>query len=148
MRTEADVMDNNPRPQGRYALARRHGSLIFTAGMTPRRGGELIARGRIASTEEIAIYQEALELACANAIAAARSALTEGEHLAGVLSFTVFIACEDTFERHSQLADFASDYLHREFGEVGVGTRAAIGVSTLPGGAPIEIQLVGIAGSR
>jgi enamine deaminase RidA (YjgF/YER057c/UK114 family) len=43
---------------------------------------------------------------------------------------------------HPKLADFASAYLRSELGADGIGTRAAIGVATLPSNAPVEIQIV------
>ena len=49
---------------------------------------------------------------------------------------------EETFEAHAKLADFASEYLLETMGNAGIGSRAAIGVASLPGNAPVEIQLV------
>ncbi|MDM8100144.1 hypothetical protein [Oceanobacillus oncorhynchi] len=49
---------------------------------------------------------------------------------------------EETFQSHSSLANAASEYLSEQLGEAGIGSRAAIGVSSLPGNAPVEIQLV------
>jgi len=40
------------------------------------------------------------------------------------------------------LADFAAEYLYEELGKYGIGSRAAIGVATLPGDASVEIQIV------
>jgi len=78
------------------------------------------------------------------ALAATRSVLRDNQKVVSVLSLTVYIATEDDFESHSQVADFASDYLYRELGEAGIGSRAAVGVATLPGKAPVEIQLVSV----
>ena len=40
-------MSQNPIPQGKYKPAVRHGGLIFTAGMTPRKNGVLLMSGKI-----------------------------------------------------------------------------------------------------
>ena len=48
----------------------------------------------------------------------------------------------DDFTAHAKLADYASEYLTEELGENGVAARAAIGMGTLPGVAPVEVQLV------
>lgn len=139
---------SNPLPQGNYVLARRHQSLVFTAGMTPRREGKLVATGKVSAERPVESYRNIVELACANALAATRGVLRNHEQLVFVLSLTVYIATEDDFEKHSQVADFASDYLYRELGEAGIGSRVALGVATLPGNAPVEIQLVGVVGER
>ena len=90
--------------------------------------------------------REQVELACANALAAARRMLDGGESLGSILSLGVFVAAEDDFVAHSRVADSASDDLFHELGEAGIGARAASGVATLPGGAAVEIQRGGAVG--
>lgn len=131
-----------PVPQGDYIPARRHGGMIFTSGMTPRRNGELLFTGPVRAGTPVEDHREAVSLACANALAAARGLLGEGERIAAILSLTVYIAAEPGFIAHSKLADFASQYLRSELGPDGIGSRAAVGVATLPGNAPVEIQIV------
>ena len=131
-----------PVPQGDYVPARRHGGMIFTSGMTPRRNGELLFTGPVPADAAVEDHREAVVLACSNALAAARGRLGEGERIAAILSMTVYIAAEPGFTAHSKLADFASQYLRAELGPEGIGSRAAIGVATLPGNAPVEIQIV------
>jgi enamine deaminase RidA (YjgF/YER057c/UK114 family) len=81
-------------------------------------------------------------VACSNALAAAEALLAEGESLSVILSLTVYIAAEPGFTAHSKLADFASAFLESRLGRRGIGSRAAVGVATLPGNAPVEVQLV------
>jgi enamine deaminase RidA (YjgF/YER057c/UK114 family) len=138
----AEAKKMNPVPQGKYLPATRYGDIVYTSGMTPRKNGVLIFEGKVSSSESLDTYREAIRLAVANALTAARNVLAGQEHLARVLSLTVFIAADETFQAHSRLADFASEYLHQEIGDAGIGSRAAIGVASLPGNAPVEIQLV------
>lgn len=131
-----------PVPQGRYRPAVRHGDLIHTSGMTPRLNGELRFTGPVRSTDPVERWRDAMVLACRNGLIAARSQLRPGERIAAVLSLTVFVAAEQGFTLHSKLADFASEFLFDELGDAGIGARAAVGVATLPGNAPVEIQIV------
>lgn len=131
-----------PVPQGNYVAARRHGDLIFTSGMTPRRNGVLCFAGAIPGDGKAEDHREAIELALANALTAARSQLAESEFLRSVINMTVFIAAEPGFTAHSRLADFASHLIEVELGTGAIGTRSAVGVATLPGNATVEIQLV------
>lgn len=133
-----------PAPQGNYLLATRDGKQIYTAGMTPRRAGELILTGPV-HNGPLDPYREAVELSCANALAAASGALKEGERLGKVLSMTVYVAADASFTAHSKLADFASAYLVNALGDAGRCSRTAIGVYTLPGNAPVEISLIAVA---
>ena len=131
----------NPIPQGKYVPATRFENLIFTAGMTPRKDGVLQMSCKVKASEPLETYKDAVRLAAANALTAARNKLSEGENLR-VLSFWVYINAEDDFTAHAKLADYASEYLTEELGENGVAARAAIGMGTLPGVAPVEVQLV------
>ncbi len=83
-----------------------------------------------------------MEQAAANALTAARSVLTGAEEIGQILSLTVYINAEQDFTTHAKIGDLASDYLVRELGAAGIGASAALGVATLPGNAPVEIQLV------
>lgn len=132
----------DPVPQGKYVPATRGGSLIFTAGMTPRKDGVLQFSGNVEAGEPLEKYREAARLAAANALTAARNRLEPGEKIARVLSMTVYVNAGEGFNAHSKIADFASEYLCEELGESGVAARAAIGVASLPGDAPVEVQIV------
>lgn len=132
----------NPIPQGKYVPATRAENFIFTAGMTPRKKGILLCEGKVKTTESIEIYREAVNQATLNALTAARNILKENERFERVLSLTVFINSDEDFKAHSKLADFASEFLFQEIGEAGIGSRTALGVSSLPGNAPVEIQMI------
>lgn len=136
-----------PVPQGDYVPATRHGDLIHTAGMTPRKDGRLLFAGPVRRNAPVEDHRAAVELACRNALAAARGLLAPGERIVRVLNMNVFIAAEPGFEAHSRLADVASAVLRAELGEAGRCARAAIGVATLPGNAPVEIQITAVAGA-
>lgn len=132
----------NPVPQGDYVPARRGAGIIVTAGMTPRVDGRLVAVGPVRKDAPLEDYREAVVLACSNALTAARGLLQTGEELGAILSMTVYVAAEDGFTAHSRLADFASAFLRQQLGDAGICSRAAVGVATLPGGAPVEIQII------
>lgn len=135
----------NPIPQGKYVPATRFGQLIYTAGMTPRKNGVLIMEGKLGQTANLEDYREAVVQAAKNALTAARNKLNEGEALAQILSITVYVNAEADFTGQSKLADMASEYFCEELGEDGVGSRAAVGVASLPGNAPVEISIVAAA---
>lgn len=134
-------MNTSPIPQGKYRPAARFGQLIFTAGMTPRVNGVLLLCGPIDPEKPLETYREAVRQAARNALTAARNMLGEGERIGTVLSMTVYLSFSGPAEKHSKIADFASEYLFEELGEAGIACRAAVGVASLPGNAPVEISL-------
>lgn len=132
----------NPIPQGNYVPAVKFGNLVFTAGMTPRKNGILIKEGKLTPESDINDYAQAVHLAASNALTAARNALEPGEQIARILSVTVYVNAQEGFTGHSKIADLASEYFCREMAAAGIGSRAAVGMASLPGNAPVEISLI------
>lgn len=131
-----------PVPQGDYIAAKRHGTLIFTAGMTPRQAGVLIATGPVRTDSDYDVWRAPVVLACGNALLAARALLNPTENITGIVNMTVYIAAEPGFADHSRIADFASDHLRDLLGEASRCARCTVGVASLPGNAPVEISLI------
>lgn len=64
--------------------------------------------------------------------------------VAGIVSVTGFVACAPAFARHPRVIDGASELLIECFGEAGRHARAAVGVQSLPDGAPVEISVIAL----
>jgi enamine deaminase RidA (YjgF/YER057c/UK114 family) len=128
-------------PQGAYVPVVVHGGFAWTAGMTPRRHGELVVGGVVGRNLDLAEAKEAAGLAAGNAV----TALVEAVGLAGIvrtLSMTVYVVAVDGFTAHSAVADGASAVLRERLGDRGTVARTAVGVKSLPSGAPVEVALV------
>ncbi|MDU5807274.1 MAG: RidA family protein [Peptoniphilus harei] len=135
-------MEKNPIPQGRYLPAKKSNGFIYSAGMTPRLDGKLILEGKVTSDKEISFYKAAVVQATKNALTAIKNTLEEGEVLEEIINMTLYVNAEEGFTAHSNIADLGSNYIFEVLGEKGISPRAALGVKTLPGNAPVEIQLV------
>ncbi|MCB2218576.1 RidA family protein [Desulfofustis glycolicus] len=139
---------DQPIPQGTYVPAARHADLIYTSGMTPRKTGKLLYSGRISASDPPESHRDAVCLATFNALLAARACLQDGEKLSVILRLTVFINAEPEFTAHSKIADYASETLIEHLGPGSIGSRAAVGVASLPANAPVEITLIGSVASQ
>lgn len=137
-----NISKEQPVPQGKYLPAVRHSDLIYTSGMTPRKAGTLLYSGKIKSKDSIDSCKNAVELATSNALVAAQTCLNENEKISSILKLEVFLNAEENFTAHSKVADFASDFLTEKLGADCIGSRAAIGVSSLPSNALVEITLI------
>jgi len=135
--------ENNyaPMPQGKYHPATRHNGIIYTSGMTPRQGGAITQTGKL-TNKCFNMYKEPVEQATFNALVAAQSLLVENEVIKKVLMLKVYINTTNDFKNHSSIADFASEYLSEIMGAAVLGSRVSIGVSSLPGDAPVEIYII------
>ena len=132
-----------PIPQGKYLPAVRHADLIYTSGMTPRKAGILIYSGKIRASDPIESHRDAVRLATLNALVAAQACLKEGEKISVILQLNIYLNTEPEFTAHPKIADYASETLIEHLGPGSIGSRAAVGVASLPSDAPVEITLIG-----
>jgi enamine deaminase RidA (YjgF/YER057c/UK114 family) len=59
-----------------------------------------------------------------------------------IVKVTGFISSRHDFTTHSAVMNGASDLLLEIFGDAGKHARTSIGVSSLPLGAPVEVELL------
>jgi enamine deaminase RidA (YjgF/YER057c/UK114 family) len=109
--------------------------------MTPRTDGELLARGRVGAEVDPGYAHELAGVAAGNALAAIAEAAGGLRRILRCLQMTVFIAASADFADHTAVADGASETLLATLGERGTVARAAVGVTSLPSGAPLEVVL-------
>lgn len=133
-----------PRPAGHYQPVVRTGRLVFTAGMTPRRDGELVVRGRVGGEVDLATARAAAGIAAANALAAAAVGAGSLAALDRLVRVTVFVAAAPGFADLDAVGDAAVSTLARLLGspERAGAARSIVGLPGLPGGAPVEVELV------
>ncbi|WP_028281096.1 RidA family protein [Arthrobacter sp. H5] len=130
-----------PPAQGLYEPSSSHANLVYSAGMTARENGVLQYKGLIGGGVDMEEAKAAARIASKNAVDAIEASPEGHRTILRVVQTTVYLACIEGFESHSQIADAASEYLRERLGPQILGARAAIGVSSLPGGSPVEIQL-------
>ena len=135
-------MNNKIIPNGNYKLAARDGEKVYTSGITPKINGQLVKTGKLDNQTELSEYESVTQQAIKNAIKVIEQEISDREKIDRIIMMTVYVNASEDFEFHSKIADFASDYLFEQFGETIIGSRAAVGVSSLPGNAPLEISLI------
>lgn len=133
-----------PRPQGHYVPTSRSGDLVTTAGMTPRVDGTLVVTGQVGEAVDLDRAKEAAAVAVANALSALAEAAGGLDRIRSLLRMTVYVHAASGFTQHSAVADAATDTLVKYLGGRGVCARSAVGVASLPGDAPLEIELTAV----
>ncbi|WP_102191767.1 RidA family protein [Microbacterium aurantiacum] len=128
-------------PVAAYVPAVVHGDLVYTSGQLPFIDGALPAIGKV-GTQVTAEDAKAYARTCAlNALAAAADAAGGVDRLRGVLRVGGFVASAAAFTGQPGVINGASDVLGEIFGDAGKHARAAVGVSELPLGAPVEVEV-------
>jgi enamine deaminase RidA (YjgF/YER057c/UK114 family) len=80
--------------------------------------------------------------AALNVLAALNAHLGGLDRVDAIVSLTGYVLSGPDFTDHPLVINGASDVFIDVFGEAGVHARASVGVSSLPGGAPVEISVI------
>lgn len=130
-------------PVASYVPALRVGDQIWTSGQIPLVGGKLSVTGTLGAELSVEQGADAARTCALNALAAAASiAGGDLDAITGILKVTVFVASAAGFTDQALVANGASTLLEQVFGENGRHVRSAVGVASLPLGAPVEVELV------
>lgn len=116
----------------------------MTAGMTPRIDGVLAVTGRVGGALDVDTARDVAAIAAANALSAVADAAGGLDRIVGLARMTVYVHAASGFTQHTAVADGATDALVAHLGERGRCARSAVGVASLPGDAPVEIELTAV----
>lgn len=128
-------------PVGSYVPALRHGNLISTSGQLPFVEGVLIASGIVGETVAPEIAANCARQAALNAVAAAADAAGGIDNIESVVRVVGYVASGPGFGGQPAVMNAASTLMTEIFGDAGIHIRSAVGVSSLPLGAPVEVEL-------
>jgi enamine deaminase RidA (YjgF/YER057c/UK114 family) len=85
---------------------------------------------------------KAARLSAISVLATLRESLGSLDHVKRIVAVTGFISATDDFTEHPKVLNGASDLFMEVFGENGRHARSAVGVSSLPVGLAVEIEVV------
>ncbi|MGN6605802.1 MAG: RidA family protein [Jatrophihabitans sp.] len=128
-------------PLAAYVPAVRSGSWVFTAGQLPLRDGALPATGLVGADVPPEEARDLARIAGLNALAAVHS-LVGLDAVTRVVKVVGYVASAPGFTGQPGVVNGASELYGQVFGEAGAHARSAVGVSALPLGAPVEIELI------
>lgn len=131
-----------PEPAAVYIPAVEAGELIFVSGQTPKDGNTLVYKGKVGSELSVEDGYAASRICILRCLSALQSILGDLDRVARIVKLTGYVNCPDTFTQHPLVINGASDLLEQIFGERGKHARVAVGVSSLPGNAAVEIELI------
>ncbi len=135
------MLPNAPRPLGAYVEAVQSGSLLFLSGMLPVKNGKLQYIGRLRKDLDESAGRDALQIATLNALSAAKAHVGSLDRVTRVVSVKVYLATDGDFYNQPIVADAASELLRDVFGEDKMSVRSVLGVSVLPLGAPVMLEV-------
>jgi enamine deaminase RidA (YjgF/YER057c/UK114 family) len=119
------------------------GSLVVISGQICVWNGERRYVGKLGAGVSIAEGQAAARLCALNILAQLRVACAgDLDRVRRVLRLGGFVNCTPDFTDMPQVVNGASDLMVEVFGDIGRHARAAVGVSSLPGGVAAEVEAI------
>ncbi|EUA05975.1 endoribonuclease L-PSP family protein [Mycobacterium kansasii 732] len=134
-------------PLAAYVPAVRTGNLVYTSGQLPFEAGKLACTGKVGADITPEEAKAAARVCALNALAAVNS-LVGLDSVTRVVKVVGFVASAPGFHGQPSIINGASDLFAEVFGDNGAHARSAVGVSELPLGAPVEVELIVEVGQR
>src|SRR5271169_1572733 len=130
-------------PLGNYVHAKRAGNLLYLSGKGPESADGTMPRGKLGAGMSIDEgYRHARQIGLV-LIAAIKDALGGNlDRVEGIVKVLGMVNAAPDFEDHPKVVNGCSDLFVEVFGERGRHARSAVGMSSLPGGIPVEIEII------
>ena len=127
----------SPAPAGR-AGAVQVGNILFVGGHTPGSAHQ----GKLGDNFTVEQGYEAAKQACLNCLADIKATIGDLDNVKQVVKLFCMVNCTPDFGQQPQVANGATDLLSELYGDSGAHARSAVGMSALPNGASIEIEMI------
>lgn len=131
-----------PRPVATYVPAVVVGTMVYLAGHTPRLAdGSPGFQGKVGADLTLEEAREAARFVGLNILSTLRSAAGSLDRVARLVRTFGMVNATPDFTQQPQVINGFSDLMVEVFGEeAGKGTRAAVGMGSLPSGMAVEIE--------
>ncbi|HEY1299482.1 MAG TPA: RidA family protein [Stellaceae bacterium] len=130
-------------PIGNYVHAKRVGNLLYLSGKGPPAASGVAPRGKLGagmSVEEGYRHARGIGLVL---IATMRAALDgDLDRVEAIVKVLGMVNAAPDFTEHPKVVNGCSDLFVEVFGEKGRHARSAVGMSSLPEGIPVEIEVI------
>jgi len=128
-------------PLAAYVPAVRTGNLVYTSGQLPLEDGTPTHSGKVGAEVSAEAGRAAARTCALNGLAAI-DALVGLDSVVRVVKVVGFVASAPGFTGQPGVVNGASEFLGEVFGAAGAHARSAVGVTSLPLDAPVEVEII------
>lgn len=136
------VLPPPPKPGGVYKPLVRVGNLAWVSGHGPCTDGENYMTGRVGADLTLEDGQEAARLTGLSLLATMRRELGSLDRVVRLVKTLALVNSTDDFTQQPAVINGFSNLFAEVFGDDGIGARSAMATNTLPGGIPVEIEII------
>ena len=130
------------KPVANYVPAVKSGNYVFSSGNGPLVKGEWNAKGKLGRELTLEDGYDCTKIAVLNCLAAVKSLIDDLDRIKQIVRIVGYVNSAPGFEEQPKVIDGASDLIVKIFGKRGEHSRLAIGVSELPFGIPVEVEMI------
>lgn len=132
-----------PTPVGVYKPCLQDGKYLYVSGHGPIRDDTTLIVGRVGDTLDAEQGKLAARQVALAILATVRGYLGSLDKVKRVIKTLGMVNCTPEFERHPYVINGSSELFAQIWGtDNGVGVRSAVGMGSLPGNIPVEIEMI------
>ena len=121
----------------------RTGNLVYLSGTGPGLpGGGLLHTGKLGADVTVEQGYDCARQTMLNLLTNLKGAIGDLDKVSRIVKLLAMVNSTPDFGDTPRVANGASDLLINLYGERGRHARSAVGMATLPGGMPIEIEMI------
>jgi enamine deaminase RidA (YjgF/YER057c/UK114 family) len=129
-------------PVANYVNAVRAGNLLYLSGKGPSLPDGKYITGKLGKDITIEQAYEAARLTAIMQIAVLKKELGDLSKVKRIIKVLGMVNCTDSFTDQPKVVNGFSDLMVAVFGEKGKHARSAVGMSSLPFGMAVEVELI------
>ncbi len=130
------------KPVAAYLPAVKSGNLVFVSGQLPMKDGQLQYKGILGKDVTTEQGYDAAKICALNCLGAIKALVGSIDNVVRIVKLTGFVASTPEFVDHPKVVNGASELMQQVFGEQGMHARAAVGMTSLPLGTPVEVEMI------
>jgi enamine deaminase RidA (YjgF/YER057c/UK114 family) len=131
-----------PPPGGVYKPVVVVGNMAYVSGHGPLLPDGKMIKGKVGvDLDEEQAYQAARQVGLA-ILSTVKANLGSLDRVVRTVKSLGMVNAVPDFQKHPQVINGYSELLKEVFGEDGVGARSAVGMGSLPGNIPVEIEVI------
>lgn len=130
-----------PQPAGAYTRAIKSMGLIFVSGQLPLAEGQIQYAGTLGVDLDVDAGYAAARLCALNALSVLKAEAGTLETVS-IVRLGGYVASATDFYDQAKVINGASDLMAEVLGDKGIHARLAVGVTSLPLGAAVELEVI------
>jgi enamine deaminase RidA (YjgF/YER057c/UK114 family) len=131
-----------PKPVAKYKPTVLVGNMLYVSGHGPAKGNDpALLAGKLGAGMTVEQGKESARLVGINVLATVKNALGSLDRVKRIVKTLGMVNAAPDFLEHPQVINGFSELMAQVFGDdAGVGSRSAVGMGSLPGNIPVEVE--------